>query len=159
MGKGGVGECMIRIYNLQTILMTSGNWDFGIGRDQSIAETLTTQKYDLSFVPSTHLKWGITFYSRYLSAQRKAQNDTWAPWLTTLAHNSERSYIKNKTKHNKQKILCEENGMYCITFIFIWKDKNKMKRGPGFLHHTADLLAFDRVREKGAITLVVQPRI
>lgn len=30
-----------------------------------------------------------------------------------------------------------------------------MKRGPGFLHHTADLLAFDRVREKGAVTLVV----
>lgn len=56
MGKVGLGECMIKIYYLQAILMTSGNWDLGIGRDQSIAKTLATQKYDLSFVPSTHLK-------------------------------------------------------------------------------------------------------
>lgn len=44
MGKVGVRECMIKIYYLQTILMTSGNWDLGIGRDQSIAKTLATQK-------------------------------------------------------------------------------------------------------------------
>lgn len=36
--------------------MTSGNWDLGIGKDWSIAKTLATQKYDLSSVPSTHLK-------------------------------------------------------------------------------------------------------
>lgn len=143
-------KCMIKIYYLQKILMTSGNWDLGIGRDWSIAKTLATQKYDLSSVPSTHLKWGITFYTSNHNAWRKRQKDTWDPWLTTLGDHSERSCIKSITYQNKTKQtknLHEENGMYCITFILISKDKNKMKREPGFLHHTADQLAFDRVRE------------